>query len=151
MKGGAYMRYKKFHIITVVAHSFVVTCMFFPLINVNALRIGGSVGDADPYFMNVVNYLQNEIYPLTGIFMISLMILASMGAANSVMGIFSKKIRPVNVKLSFIFGFSEATMAALLLYSGSVALFFICAVSFALISFTSIKLIKIEERLNEQK
>ena len=145
------MRYKKFHIIIAVAHSFVVTAMFFPLINVNALRIGVSIGEADPYFMNVVNYLQNEIYPLTGIFMISLMILASLGAINSIMGIFSKKIRPINVKLAFIFGFSEATLAALLLYSGSAALFAICAVSFVLVSFSAIKLIRLEERLNEQK
>ncbi len=145
------MRYKKFHIIIACAHSFVVTSMLFPLINVNALRIGASVSEADPYYMNVINFLQNEIYPLTGIFMISLMILASLGAANSVMGIFSKKIRPINVKLAFIFGFSEATLAALLLYSSSVALFVICAASFALISLAAIKLIRLEERQNEQK
>ena len=125
--------------------------MFFPLINVNALRIGATVGEADPYFMNVVNYLQNEIYPLTAIFMILLMVFAALGAANSVIGIFSKKIRSINVKLAFILGFSEATLAALLLYSRSTALFIICAVSFALISLAAIKLIRIEERENEQR
>ena len=118
---------------------------------VNALRIGASVTEAEPYYMNVVNYLQNEIYPLTGIFMISLMIMASLGVVNSMIGIFSKKILPVNVKLSFIFGFSEATLAALLLYSGSVSLFIISATAFALISLAAIKLIKLEERQDEQK
>ena len=145
------MRLKKFHIIIASAHSLVVLAMFFPLINVNALRIGASVAEAEPYYMNVVNYLQNEIYPLTGIFMISLMIMASLGVVNSMIGIFSKKILPVNVKLSFIFGFSEATLAALLLYSGSVSLFIISATAFALISLAAIKLIKLEERQNEQK
>ena len=145
------MRLKKFHIIIASAHSRVVLDMFFPLINVNALRIGASVTEAEPYYMNVVNYLQNEIYPLTGIFMISLMIMASLGVVNSMIGIFSKKILPVNVKLSFIFGFSEATLAALLLYSGSVSLFIISATAFALISLAAIKLIKLEERQNEQK
>ena len=145
------MRLKKFHIIIASAHSLVVLAMFFPLINVNALRIGASVTEAEPYYMNVVNYLQNEIYPLTGIFMISLMIMASLGVVNSMIGIFSKKILPVNVKLSFIFGFSEATLAALLLYSGSVSLFIISATAFALISLAAIKLIKLEERQNEQK
>ena len=145
------MRLKKFHIIIASAHSLVVLAMFFPLINVNALRIGASVTEAEPYYMNVVNYLQNEIYPLTGIFMISLMIMASLGVVNSMIGIFSKKILPVNVKLSFIFGFSEATLAALLLYSGSVSLFIISATAFALISLAAIKLIKLEERQDEQK
>ena len=145
------MRYKNFHIIIAAAHSFVVTAMFFPLINVNSQRIGATVSEAEPYYMNVVNYLRNEIYPLTGIFMITLMILASLGAVNSMMGVFSKKIRPVNVKLSFILGFSEATLAALVLYSNSIALFVICAVSFVLVSVSSIKLIRLEERLNEQK
>ena len=145
------MRLKKFHIIIASAHSLVVLAMFFPLINVNALRIGASVTEAEPYYMNVVNYLQNEIYPLTGIFMISLMIMASLGVVNSMIGIFSKKILPVNVKLSFIFGFSEATLAALLLYSGSVSLFIISATAFALISLAAIKLIRLEERQNEQK
>lgn len=145
------MRYKRFHFIIACAHTVTILAMFFPLINVNALRIGASASEAEPYFMNVINYLQNEIYPLTAIFMISLMILASLGAANSVIGIFSKKISPINVKLAFILGFSEATLAALLLYSGSVALFIICAVSFALISLASIKIIRLEERQNEQK
>ena len=145
------MRYKNFHIIIAAAHSFVVTAMFFPLINVNSQRIGATVSEAEPYYMNVVNYLRNEIYPLTGIFMITLMILASLGAVNSMMGVFSKKIRPVNVKLSFILGFSEATLAALLLYSGSGALFLISASAFALISIAAIKLIRIEERENENK
>ena len=145
------MRYKNFHIIIAAAHSFVVTAMFFPLINVNSLRIGATASEAEPYYMNVVNYLRNEIYPLTGIFMITLMILASLGAVNSMMGVFSKKIRSVNVKLSFILGFSEATLAALLLYSGSVALFLISASAFALISIAAIKLIRIEERENENK
>ena len=145
------MRYKNFHIIIAAAHSFVVMAMFFPLINVNSQRIGATVSEAEPYYMNVVNYLRNEIYPLTGIFMIALMILASLGAVNSMMGVFSKKIRPVNVKLSFILGFSEATLAALLLYSGSVALFLISASAFALISVAAIKLIRIEERENENK
>ena len=145
------MRYKNFHIIIAAAHSFVVTAMFFPLINVNSQRLGATVSEAEPYYMNVVNYLRNEIYPLTGIFMITLMILASLGAVNSMMGVFSKKIRPVNVKLSFILGFSEATLAALLLYSGSVALFLISASAFALISIAAIKLIRIEERENENK
>lgn len=145
------MRYKNFHIIIAAAHSFVVTAMFFPLINVNSQRIGATVSEAEPYYMNVVNYLRNEIYPLTGIFMITLMILASLGAVNSMMGVFSKKIRPINVKLSFILGFSEATLAALLLYSGSGALFLISASAFALISVAAIKLIRIEERENENK
>jgi hypothetical protein len=79
------------------------------------------------------------------------MILSTLGAVNSMMGIFSKKIRSINVKLAFIFGFSEATLAALLLYSQSTALFVISVVSFVLISVASIKLIRIEERENEQK
>jgi hypothetical protein len=145
------MRYKKFHIIIAIAHSAVIFSMFFPLINVNALRLGVSANEASPYFMNVINYMQTEIYPLTGIIMISLMILSTLGAVNSMMGIFSKKIRSINVKLAFIFGFSEATLAALLLYSQSTALFIISVVSFVLISVASIKLIRIEERENEQK
>lgn len=145
------MRYKSFHIIIASAHTLSILAMFFPLINVNSLRIGATASEAEPYYMNVVNYLRNEIYPLTGIFMISLMIMASFGVVNSMMGIFSKKISPPNVKLSFILGFSEATLAALLLYSGSVALFLISASAFALISIAAIKLIRIEERQNEQK
>ncbi len=144
--------HKKYYLMNIISHAVVIASLFFPLINVNELRIGvAGAGVADPYYMNIISFLQNEIYPLTAIFMILLMVFAALGAANSVIGIFSKKIRSINVKLAFILGFSEATLAALLLYSRSTALFIICAVSFALISLAAIKLIRIEERENEQR
>jgi hypothetical protein len=46
---------------------------------------------------------------------------------------------------TFINALASAFMGALLLYSKSYALFFICAATFILISFCSIKLIKSEE------
>ena len=141
------MSNKKYFLAIIISHLAVIISLFFPLINVDEIRIGISgVEGTETYFINVVEYIQTDIYPLTSIIMISLMIMATFGVVNSVVGIFIRKLHAVNVKLSFIFGFSSAIFAALLLYSSSVVLSLICAGSFIIISVASIRLIKAEEQ-----
>lgn len=146
------MSNKKYFLFISISHLVVILASFFPLINVDELRIGiGGAENTETYFINIVNYVQNEIYPLTGIFIVSLMIVATIGIINSMIGFFSKKLNSTNVKLAFILGFSSAIFAALLMYSNSVAFFIICASSFALISFSAIKLIRAEEKQEDSK
>lgn len=140
------MVHKKYYLMNIISHAAVITSLFFPLINVNELRIGAvGVGSNEPYYMNIVSFLQNEIYPLTGLLIISLMVLSALGLANSVYGLVTKKVNGFTTKSAFVLGFSSATLAALLLYSSSAILFTICAVSFAICSYCSIKLFKVYE------
>lgn len=144
--------HKKYYLMNIISHSAVIISLFFPLINVNELRIGvAGAGVADPYYMNIVSFLQNEIYPLTGLLIIALMVLSALGVANSVYGFVTKTVKSFTTKISFLLGFSSAALAALLLYSSSAILFVICAVSFAICSFCSIKLFRLEEAQTEEK
>ena len=143
---------KKHYIMIALSHLAMILSLFFPLINVNEQRIGiGGAENTESYFINIISYVKNEIYPLTGICMTILMIISVLGIVNAMIGIFSKKINNTNVKIAFIFGFSSAIGAALLLYSNSILLFSILAGSFALISYASIKLFMAEEKQGEQK
>jgi hypothetical protein len=143
---------KKHYIMIAFSHLAAIISLFFPLINVNEQRIGaGGFENTESYFINIISYVRNEIYPLTGICLMVIMIIAIMGIVNAIVGIFSKKINNTSAKMAFVFGFSSAICAALLLYSNSVLLFSILASSFALISFASIKLLMAEEKQSEQK
>ncbi len=144
--------HKKYYLAIIISHVVVITSLFFPLININELRIGvaGAV-DADPYYMNIINFLQTEIYPITGLLMLILLSMALLGAINGVYGLVSMRVRPFSTKSAFILGFSSALLAALLLYSESTVLFVICALSFGVISFASIKLFRAEEETEENK
>ena len=78
--------------------------------------------------------------------MMALIVLEFVGIVNALVGFFSKKLNSLNVKLAFVYGFSSAIFAALLLYSSSGLLFLIFACSFAIISYASIKLLMAEEK-----
>ena len=144
--------HKKYHVAIVISNTIVLTSLFFPLINVNELRIGtAGAGVAEPHFINIVSFLQTEIYPLTGFLMIALMVLLSLGIANSIYGLVTKRINSFTAKASFLLGFSSAVLAALLLYSRSSILFIICVVSFVVDSVSSIQLFRAEEAQNEEK
>ena len=143
--------HKKYYLMNIISHAVVIASLFFPLINVNELRIGvAGAGVADPYYMNIVSFLQNEIYPLTGFLMIGLMVLSTLGVANSVYGLVTKRVNTFTTMSAFLLGFSSAALAALLLYSSSTVLFIICAISFAICSYCSIKLFRVEESISTE-
>ena len=144
--------HRKYYLIIALSHLTVVVSMLFPLINVNELRIGvAGAQNAEPYYMNIISFLQNEIYPITGILMLVFVGISIFGFALSIYGFVSKKLKSFSVKLSFIAGFGSASLGALLLYSNSTMLFIICALSFGIISFCTIKLVRLEERQESSK
>lgn len=144
--------HRKYYLIIAISHLAVVVSMLFPLINVNELRLGvAGAQKAEPYYMNIISFLQNEIYPITGILMLIFVGISIFGFILALYGFISKKLKSFSVKLSFIAGFGSASLGALLLYSKSTMLFIICALSFVIISFCAIKLVRLEERQESSK
>ncbi len=141
--------HRKFYIAILVSHLSLIVSMLFPVLKVNEIRLapwGG--GNSQVQNLNLIEYIGKGVSPITGYFMIFFVAIALAGVANSVYGIISKKVSSLSVKLSFVFGFSSASMAALQLYSNSILLLVICIVTFAIISIASVRLIKIDEVQN---
>ena len=141
--------HRKFYIAILVSHLSLIVSMIFPVLKVNEIRLTpGGAGSAQVQNLNLFQYIAKEVSPITGYFMIFLLVIAIGGIVNSVYGIISKKVGSLSVKLAFVFGFSSAAMAALQLYSNSALLLIICIVTFAIISVASVKLIKMDEVQN---
>lgn len=144
--------HRKYCIMILVSHLSLVVSMFFPVLTVSEIRLAPwGAGDQQEQSLNIIDYMNKAISPITGYFMIFLLIVAILGIGNAVFGIARKNVNSLSVKLAFIFGFSSAAMAALQIYSGSVLLLLISVATFVVISFASVKLIKMDEVENAQK
>lgn len=139
--------HKKYYITIIISHLAVALTLLFPVLRVDEIRLSLSGGTTtSAYYMNLFDYLVNEINILAGVFIFILALLNVTGIIIAIYGIFSKSERSLHVILSFALGFSSATMSALQIYLGSIALLVISIVSFALIAFSSIRLMKIDEK-----
>ena len=142
--------HKKFYIANLVSHLSLIISMIFPVLKVDEKRLALLTDQSvQAQNLNLFEYIAKRVSPITGYFMIFLLLIACAGVANSVYGMIEKKVNSLSVKLSFIFGFSSAAMAALQLYSNSILLLIICVVSFVIISISSVKLMKIDEVQND--
>lgn len=141
--------HRKYYIAILVSHLFLIVSMLFPVLKVSEIRLAPwGAGDQQEQNLNLIEYINKAISPITGYFMIFLLLVAALGAANAVLGIVLNKVNSVSVKIAFIFGFSSAAMTALQIYSGSVLLLLISVITFVAITFCSVKLIKIDEVQN---
>ena len=139
--------HKKYYIAIIISHLAVVTSLFFPVLRVDDIRLGLTGGTTkSAYYMNLIDYIVNDINTLAGVFILVLAILNLIGAGFAAYGIITKSKKTFPVILSFILGFSSATMSALQIYSGSGTLLVVSIISFAVTAYSSIKLMKIEEK-----
>ena len=141
---------RKYYIAILISHLTLVISLFFPVISVNEIRLMPLVNSvSEAQSLNLIEYTAKSINPVTAYLMIAFLVVAAVGAGNAIFGIVSKKLNSLSVKLSFIFGFSSAAMAAVQLYSGSSTLIVICVLTFAIISLASLRLIKLEDKKEE--
>ncbi len=139
--------HKKYYITIILSHLSVVLALFFPVLRVDEIRLGLSGGTTtDAYYMNLFEYISNDINIVSGIFIIFLVVASIAGIAFAIVGLVNKTKKPSIAIISFALGFSSASMSAIQIYSGSFVLLAISVVSFFLIAFSSIKLMKIEEK-----
>ena len=139
--------HKKYYINIIISHLAVAVTLFFPVLRVDEIRLGLSGGTTtSAYYMNLFDYLMNDINILAGVFILILGLLNVFGIVVAVYAIFDKKKKSFPVIVSFILGFSSATMSAIQIYLGSMSLLIISIASFALVAYSSIKLMRIEEK-----
>ena len=142
--------HRKYYIAILVSHVTLAVSLFFPVINVDEIRLmPWADAQSEAQSLNLIEYTAKSINPVTAYLMITFLVVALVGAGNAIFGMISKKLNSVSVKLSFIFGFSSAAMAAMQIYSVSNALIIICVITFAVISVASIRLIRLEETASE--
>lgn len=129
-----------------LSHLMVLIVLFTPIIRVTEIKmdlIGQKLENS--YFVNIIDFVRVERYSLTSVLMLILSIGQMVGLVNAIYGLFKKGYSHTSINLTFACSFVVALLGALHLYSKSYALFFICAASFFVISFCSVKLIKAEE------
>lgn len=135
----------KAYIGILLSHLSVLIVLFTPIIRLSEIKID-SAGEkvTDIFYVNLVDFLKSQGHTLTTVIMIVLTLGHVFGLGNAIFGLVKKEQSHFSVNATFVCSFASALMGALLLYSNSYALFFICAASFLIISFCSIKLIKAE-------
>ena len=128
-----------------LSHLSVLVVLFTPVIRLSEIVID-SAGEkvTNIYYVNLVDFISTQGYSLTTFIMLILTAVHLFGLCNALFGMIKKKHNHFSVNATFVCSFASALMGALLLYSKSYALFFVCASSFLIISFCSIKLIKSE-------
>ena len=139
--------HKKYFLIVMLSHLVVPISMLFPVLRVNEIRLASSGSTlADEYYINLFEYIYSGLYTFTGFLILALITLQVAFSVLAFVGFLSKNLKPMIVRFLFVSSFLSAVLGALQIYSGSSVLFILCAVSFGLIAFASIKLIKIEEK-----
>lgn len=138
---------KRLYFLIALAHLTVPISLLTPIIIITETSVGmeGAI-DIEMYNINFFQYFLYDIYSTLAIFMLIFSLVELIGAANAFYAVFTKKPNHVSYKVSFYLGFSSAVMAALQAGSKSYAFFFICVISFLIISFCSIKLMKADDK-----
>ena len=135
----------KSYVAVLLSHLAVLIALLTPIIRVSEIKmtLTGEKSD-EASLVNFIEFIVRDPYNFTSVLMLVLVGVHIMGVANALFGIIKKKYSHSSINFTFYCSFASALMGALHLYSKSYALFFICAVSFLVIAFCSIKLIKSE-------
>ena len=137
--------HKKYYLLSLICHGCVALSLCFPLISVSESRLNNTGNTlVDTNFLNIFQYVYNDIYTITAILMIILGVVEILGALNCIYAISKKHVSRLASKLAFLFGFSSAIMGALQVYSRSYLFFFICAAAFVLNQVCAIRIMKLE-------
>ena len=128
---------KRFFIYIIVSHLLVPIGLILPI---HRLKTSPS---ESVFFINVVDHLEHSsIYfkVLLAIFMAFTLL----GIANAIYGIVKKGTHS-SIRNAFALGFASAIIGAMYLSTSSYICFLVCAASFLLISYFSIRLMKSEK------
>lgn len=128
---------KKFFLVILIFHALVPLSLLFPVLQISeAIESSG--------YYNVFDYIRLNSYTYVTVLLVIFVIVELCGLGNAIYGLTLKKLNSKNIGFSFLLGFSSAILGAMFLSSGSYLFFIICAVSFIVISYSSIKLMKLE-------
>lgn len=127
---------KKYLIAILISHLVVPLSIIFPI-----LKITGT--DSNNVMCNFFEYIKSNPTIYATILLIIFLVFELIGAGNSIYVLAKKEITHKNIQSLFLLGFSSAILGAM--YISVARIFFvICAISFVLISYASIKLMKRE-------
>ena len=135
----------KAYIAIILSNLMVLLALFFPLIHVTEIRMditGEKI--AESFYINIIDYVQHDVYNFTMIVMIILACFNFLGVINGIYGLVCKKLKHASINLALFTGFASGIAGALHLYSKSYVFFIICAASFIMITLCSFKLNKSE-------
>lgn len=136
---------RKIYIINLISHMAVLLALLTPVIRITEIRMSLS-GEKETFshYVNIIQFVKDDIYSFTSIYMLFLTFVHVVGIVNAVAGVARERFSHLSINLTIICGFASALMGALHLYSKSYTLFAICALSFLAIAVCSIKLVKME-------
>lgn len=128
---------KRFFAYIIASHLVVIASLLFPI---HRLKTGINESIS---FINFFEYLSQNQSGIVKVLFVILILAELLGIANGIYGIV--KLNHFSIRNAFTLGFSSAILAAMLLSSGSYIFFLVCATSFLLISYFSLRLLKMEK------
>lgn len=129
---------KKFSVIILISHLIVPLSLMFPVLQ-------SSEASKSAELFNVFQFISQNQYFYISILLIAFLIIELCGVANAIYYLSVKYPNQRSVGISFLFGFAPAILGAMFIGAGSYLFFALCALSFILISYCSIKLMKLED------
>lgn len=129
---------KRFFIYIIIAHLLVPIFLILPI---HRLRVG--IGESIS-FISIFEYIENANNHLITAMLIVFIVIEFLGIANAIYGIKTDG-NHLSTRNSFALGFSSAILGAMFLSFGSYIFFLVCAISFLVISYFSIRLMKMEK------
>ncbi len=129
---------RKFFWIILISHLIVPISLFFPVLQ------DFEISNSSTLF-NIFDFIRQNQYVYITVLLITFILIELCGLANAIYCLTKKAPSNRNISISFLFGFSSAILGAMFISVGSYPFFIICAVSFLLISYSSIKLMKLEK------
>lgn len=138
--------HRKYYLLIAIAHMFLTVSLLTPILVISETKVGwGGTTSQIMYRMNLFEYVSYDAYTIVSVFMIMFAILSIIGAVYALIQVFSKKPSTRASKISFALGFASAILGALQVDSKSYVFFVFCVISFFVISFCSIRMMKFDE------
>ncbi len=134
--------FKRLISVILLAHLLVPLSLLLPVLQIP--ENASSLIEASHYY-NIFDYVILNKYVYVTALLISFIVAELLGVANAIYGLAQKEIKHFHVRASFVLGFSSAILGAMFISAGSYTFFAVCAISFLLISYCSIKLMKLEK------
>ena len=134
--------HKKYFIVILLSHLFIPVSLLFPVLQVPS----NAVSELSEFeFFNVVSFIQLNQYTYVTVLLVLFTIVELFGVINAVYGLAKNELKHRTVQLSFLMSFSSAILGAMFISASSYIFFVICALSFVMIAYSSIKLMKLEQ------
>lgn len=125
---------KKYFLAILISHAIVPISLLFPV-----LQISQGVEH-----INIFEFISQNQYLYVTILLITFLTVELFGFGNAIYGLTRRELNHKNIQMSFLLGFSSAILGAMFISVGSHLFSVICAISFVVISYSAIKLMKKE-------